>query len=163
LGDTANAAWDGADPAALLRGRGVRVTAQRRLTLQTLLAHAGRHWPADEIWAAVRRDLPEMARGTAYKVLDELVRVGLAEEMAGGEGMNLYGLRLEPHHHFVCDGCGRWFDIRPRGVEAVALDAGEANGYRVRRVEVTVRGLCPECAARTAAAGGEGRGVDRPS
>ncbi len=133
------------DPETLLRERGVRVTAQRRLLLALLLAHQGRHWTADELWTALRRDLPEVARGTAYNVLEELVRVGLAEELAAHDGTQRYGLSLESHHHFVCDRCRRWFDVRPSGVDGVRLAAEGDGAFQVERVDVTLRGLCPEC------------------
>lgn len=142
------------EPEALLRDRGVRVTAQRRLVLALLIAEAGRHWTADELWTALRGDLPEMARGTAYNVLEELVRVGLAEELAGHDGSQRYGLRLTDHHHFVCYRCSRWYDIEPRGVERVRLEPrpGE-NAFRVDRIDVTLRGLCPTCLGETTVAG----------
>jgi Fe2+ or Zn2+ uptake regulation protein len=135
------------DPEALLRGRGVRVTAQRRLLLGLLVEHEGQHWTADELWTALRQELPEVARATAYNVLEELVRVGLAEELATGDGGHRYGLRLVSHHHFVCDRCRRWFDVQPAGVQGVRLGGGAQAGHRVERVEVTLRGLCADCLA----------------
>lgn len=132
----------------LLRDHGLRVTVQRRLVLSLLIAHEGRHWTADEILTAVRGRAPEVARGTAYNVLEELVRVGVAEELAS-EGSQRYGLRLAPHHHFVCHRCRRWFDVVPTGVEGLALRVGQtAAGFRPDRVDVTFHGLCPDCAPR---------------
>lgn len=133
------------DPESLLRERGVRVTAQRRLLLRLLVEHQGRHWTAEELWTALRRDLPEVARATAYNVLEELVRVGLAEELPAGDGSQRYGLRLVSHHHFVCDRCQRWFDVHPSGVDGVRLGAAGEGGHRVERVDVTLRGVCADC------------------
>lgn len=133
------------DAETLLRERGVRVTAQRRLLLGLLVRHQGRHWTADELWTALRQELPEVARATAYNVLEELVRVGLAEELAAGDGSQRYGLRLVSHHHFVCDRCQRWFDVQPSGVDGVQLAASGKGGHRVERVEVTLRGVCADC------------------
>lgn len=130
----------------LLREHGLRVTVQRRLVLSLLIVHEGRHWTAEEILSEVRVRAPEVARGTAYNVLEELVRVGVAEELAS-DGSKRYGLRLSPHHHFVCDRCGRWYDVEPTGVEALALGPPEAARFRWERVDVTFHGLCPACAA----------------
>jgi Fe2+ or Zn2+ uptake regulation protein len=129
----------------LLRRRGLRVTAQRRHLLQLLIREEGRHWTADELLMALRTDLPEMARGTAYHVLEELVAAGVAEELATEQGARLYGLRLTEHHHFVCDACHRWFDVAPSGVDRERLPDGALRGAAVRRVDVILRGTCPEC------------------
>jgi Fe2+ or Zn2+ uptake regulation protein len=125
----------------------VRVTAQRRLLLGLLVTNRGRHWTADELWTALRASLPEVARATAYNVLEELVRVGLAEELPTRDGSLRYGLRLTSHHHFVCDACGRWFDVQPAGVDAVRLRAPDDGGFHVDRVDITLRGLCADCRA----------------
>ena len=127
----------------LLREHALRVTVQRRLVLSLLIAHEGRHWTADEILAEVRSQAPEVARGTAYNVLEELVRVGVAEELHS-EGSQRYGLRLTQHHHFVCDRCRRWYDVDPTGVEGLGLRA-DTPGFDWDRVDVTFHGVCPAC------------------
>lgn len=134
-------------PESMLRDRGVRVTAQRRLVLALLIEHEGRHFTADEVWNYLRSKLPEMARATAYNVLEELVRVGLAEELAAGEGGQRYGLHLTHHHHFVCNACQRLFDVHPAGVDAVRLESSVHSAFRVERVDIILRGLCPGCQA----------------
>ena len=78
----------------------MRLTPQRRAVLALLLDHPGRHWSADAIRNQLLETMPELARGTTYKTLNELVRRGILEELATVDGVLLYGLRLEPHHHF---------------------------------------------------------------
>jgi Fe2+ or Zn2+ uptake regulation protein len=58
----------------------------------------------------------------------------------------LYDPRPEPHDHMVCDRCGKIEDLDggirlSRAVER-AVDAG----FRPKRAEVRINGLCADCA-----------------
>lgn len=128
----------------LLRERGLRVTPQRQAVLQWLLDHGGAHLSADQVRDQLLSKMPGLARGTTYKVLDELVRTGLCEELATADGMALYGLRLEPHHHFYCESCHRWYDVQVEGLSGLRI-AGAEPGTWVGEVDVTFKGTCQRC------------------
>jgi len=55
-----------------LRRSGGRITATRRATVETLLAHTDRHVSADEIVAEVRRRHSDVAESTIYRTLSAL-------------------------------------------------------------------------------------------
>lgn len=129
---------------ALLRQRGLRVTPQRQAVLRIFLDQEGFHATADQIRSRLLPHMPGLARGTTYKVLEELVKAQICEELATEQGVSLYGLRLSPHHHFVCDGCHRWHDVDVTGLDALVF-RGMAPGTAVRDVAVVFRGLCPAC------------------
>jgi Fe2+ or Zn2+ uptake regulation protein len=131
----------------LLRSRNLRVTAQRRVVLTLLLEQEGRHWSADTIWEEARAQLPEISRATVYNVLADLVAAGIAEDIPVGDG-RLYGLRLTPHHHFVCRSCGRWTDLSPQLLEEAGMAIPlppRLPGRKVEEVRVILTGLCPAC------------------
>jgi len=129
-----------------LRDRQLRVTAQRRMVLALMLDNPGRHWTADALWEAVHPRLTELARGTIYNVLNELVRVELVEQLPTREGGVRYGLRMTPHHHLVCDRCRQWFDVEPDGVAELRLAPRDAAKFHVTGVEVIFHGTCWTCA-----------------
>ena len=129
---------------ALLRDRLLRVTPQRQGVLQLFLAEPGRHWTADQIRTRVLGDMPGLDRGTTYKVLDELVRSRICEEIAAPGGTSLYGLRLAPHQHFVCSRCQRWFDVEALGIEHLGL-ANPPSGVQVFEAVVVFHGICGSC------------------
>lgn len=130
----------------LLRQRGFRVTPQRQGVLAVFLEHPGWHWSADKLRGRLLSHMPGLARGTTYKVLDELVRTGICEELATTDGTVLYGLRLQPHHHFYCLRCHRWFDVDVTGTEGLAL-TGDTPSAEISEVAVTFRGVCRGCAS----------------
>ena len=129
----------------LLRQQGLRVTPQRQGVLSLFLSEPGFHWSADQVRERLLPAMPGLARGTTYKVLNELVKVGLCEELATAEGTALYGIRLVPHHHFYCTQCRRWFDVDVAGISELKL-MGSNPDASVHQVDVTFRGVCRACA-----------------
>ncbi|MFC8079646.1 Fur family transcriptional regulator [Streptomyces sp. NPDC057307] len=128
-----------------LRGRGWRMTSQRRVVAQVLDGdHV--HLTADEVHTLATRLLPEISRATVYNTLGELVSIGeVMEVSAEGRAMRYDPNAHHPHQHLVCSGCGTIRDVHPTGDPLAGLPAGERFGFTVSEVEVTYRGLCPSC------------------
>ena len=130
-----------------LEGSGLRCTPQRYAVMAFLMKH-NRHPTAAEIFEAVNCADPRSSRATTYNNLRDLVQAGLVREVAvEGRGARFEAKGI-PHHHFICDRCGKvedidWCDV-PR-------PASRSLGKRiVRDCELIFRGLCAKCAARRA-------------
>ncbi|MFD9305388.1 Fur family transcriptional regulator [Streptomyces sp. NPDC060048] len=129
-----------------LRGRGWRMTSQRRAVAEVLDGEHV-HLTADEVHALAARRLPEISRATVYNTLGELVSLGeLVEVSAQGRAKRYDPNAHQPHQHLVCSGCGTIRDVRPTGDPLAGLPAAERFGFTVSEVEITYRGLCPTCA-----------------
>ncbi|MCZ2525716.1 Fur family transcriptional regulator [Streptomyces sp. NPDC059506] len=130
-----------------LRERGWRLTAQRRVVAEVLNGdHV--HLTADEVHARAADRLPEISRATVYNTLGELVSLGeIIEVSTDGRAKRYDPNAHRPHHHLVCSRCGTIRDVHPGGNPLDDLPAGERFGFTVSDVEVTYRGVCPECAA----------------
>jgi Fur family ferric uptake transcriptional regulator len=131
-----------------LRGRGWRMTAQRRVVAEVLDGdHV--HLTADEVHARATERLPEISRATVYNTLGELVGLGEVMEVATDGRAKRYDPNAHrPHHHLVCSLCGTIRDVRPDGDPLADLPGTERFGFVVSDVEVTYRGVCPSCATR---------------
>ncbi|MFG2872711.1 Fur family transcriptional regulator [Streptomyces sp. NPDC048338] len=129
-----------------LRGRGWRMTSQRRVVAEVLDGdHV--HLTADEVHARAAARLPEISRATVYNTLGELVLLGeVLEVSTHGRAKRYDPNARNPHQHLVCSGCGLIRDVHPTGDLLAGLAAGERFGFSVSEVEVTYRGLCPSCA-----------------
>jgi Fur family ferric uptake transcriptional regulator len=129
-----------------LRGRGWRMTSQRRVVAEVLDGdHV--HLTADEVHARAAQRLPEISRATVYNTLGELVTLGEVTEVSTDGRAKRYDPNgHHPHHHLVCSGCGTIRDVHPTGDPLADLPAAERFGFTVSQVEVTYRGLCPSCA-----------------
>ncbi|NBE50301.1 Fur family transcriptional regulator [Streptomyces boluensis] len=128
-----------------LRGRGWRMTAQRRVVAEVLDGEHI-HLTADEVLARATARLPEISRATVYNTLGELVTLGEVIELATDGRAKRYDPNAHrPHQHLVCSGCGAIRDVHPGGDPLADLPDGERFGFSVATAEVTYRGLCPDC------------------
>ncbi|WP_329376545.1 transcriptional repressor [Streptomyces sp. NBC_01351] len=131
-----------------LRECGWRMTSQRRVVAEVLEGEHV-HLTADEVHARAAQLLPEISRATVYNTLSELVSLGeVAEVSAQGRAKRYDPNAHHPHQHLVCSECGTIRDVHPTGDPLAGLPAQERFGFTVSEVEVTYRGLCPDCAAR---------------
>ncbi|AJF67187.1 Fur family transcriptional regulator [Streptomyces vietnamensis] len=130
-----------------LRGRGWRMTAQRRVVAEVLDGdHV--HLTADEVHARAVAKLPEISRATVYNTLGEMVTLGEVIEVATDGRAKRYDPNAHrPHQHLVCGRCGAIRDVHPAGDPLADLPDTERFGFTISNVEVTYRGICPSCAA----------------
>src|SRR3954453_16968225 len=128
-----------------LRGRGWRMTSQRRVVAQVLDGdHV--HLTADEVHARAALLLPEISRATVYNTLGELVTLGEVIEVATDGRAKRYDPNAHrPHHHLLCSLCGTIRDVPPDGDPLADLPQTERFGFAVSTVDVTYRGVCPAC------------------
>jgi len=140
------------DPAAVLRERGVQVTAQR---LATLRAVNGRpHSTADAIAEDVRADIGAISRQAVYDALGLLVEKGLIRRIQPARSPALYEDRVgDNHHHLICRTCGRTVDVECAVGETPCLTAADDSGFQIDEAEVIYWGTCPECLAETSGVG----------
>jgi len=138
------------EAAAALRAAGGRMTAQRRLILETLETLGG-HPTAEEVYTAVCVRDATLNPSTVYRTLAWLENAGLVSHChldSGPDGE--HSERYDPaaageHHHFVCTGCGRVIEFEsPRIAEIKAEFAGQ-HGGRVERAALTLYGVFREC------------------
>ncbi|MCX4515389.1 transcriptional repressor [Streptomyces sp. NBC_01619] len=130
-----------------LRGRGWRMTSQRRVVAEVLDGdHV--HLTADEVHVRAAQRLPEISRATVYNTLGELVSLGEVMEVSTDGRAKRYDPNAHrPHQHLVCSACGTIRDVHPTGDPLTGLPEEERFGFTVSEVQVVYRGLCPACAA----------------
>jgi len=117
-----------------LEGTGHRFTKQRAAVYR-YLADTDVHPTADEVYLAVRQDLPGISLAAVYKSLETLVGCGLAVKLTYGDGSARYDGQTDPHHHARCLACGRVVDIDGKIADS------EIEGLRARVGAFTVTGF----------------------
>ena len=127
-----------------LSRHGLRATRQRVAALR-LLARMKTHPTSAELHARLRQDQKNVSQKTVYEILDALVRVGLAARVSAVGEPYRYEARSEPHYHATCRVCGRLSDV-PASADAQIRGRAELpEGFRVEKIDVTIRGLCLRC------------------
>jgi Fur family ferric uptake transcriptional regulator len=139
-----------ADPRAVLRERGIHVTAQRIAVLRTVAKRP--HITADGVADIVRREIGSISLQSVYDALGLLVAEGLIRRIQPAGSPALFEDRVgDNHHHLICRLCGRVVDVDCAVGDAPCLSALNAQGYEIDEAEVAYWGRCPDCRRTTKA------------
>ena len=137
-----------------ITARGLRAT-PARCRIVSLLVETRRHYTPEEMLEELRRRGEPLSIATLYQNLARLSEAGVIGRFVGPDGVSRYDAETEPHHHLVCEVCGRMVDVRVPGLPgrlapepALAKDAAELPRWRVKGWKVEFSGICPDCLAR---------------
>jgi Fe2+ or Zn2+ uptake regulation protein len=139
---------DPIDLRAALEQAGRRFTRQRAEVF-AYLHSVHSHPTAEQVFAAVRRNIPNISLATVYKALEALVDAGLAARLADDSGGPVrYDGRAEAHYHLRCQRTGQVRDLPlpydPHLLERIApelLASLKEQGFEIlgHRLEVIAR------------------------
>jgi Fur family ferric uptake transcriptional regulator len=128
-----------------LRARGLRLSAARRLVLETLAA-AETPLTAEGVAAGVAGRVPSSDLASVYRNLETLEELGLVRHVHLGHGPGLYALaREDEREYLVCESCDA-----VRALPASELDRAREliraeHGFEARFSHFPIVGLCPDC------------------
>ena len=130
-----------------LRAHNKRLTSQRRLVL-TILAEAGGHLDAHDIYERARQKEDRLSLSTVYRTLSTLKEAGVVRELRLGQEHHHYELDGEDgHSHLVCLNCGRVIEVDSAAFAQAANALGAAYGFEIASAKVELSGYCAECQA----------------
>jgi len=132
------------------RAAGIAVTPQR-LAIFRRLAETDRHPSAEELHAAVRREMPTLSLATVYKTLDTLATIGVVRPVSRLGARRRWDANVAPHHHLVCTVCGRVTDVMEARLEAAGRPAAAVaarHGFETAGHSVEIFGRCAACRGR---------------
>ena len=134
------------NPAALLRERGIQVTAQRLAVLRAVSSEP--HVTADRVAEIVRSEIGAISLQSVYDALGLLVAEGLIRRIQPAGSPARFEDRVgDNHHHLICRVCGRVVDIDCPIGSAPCLKVLDDKGYDIDEAEVAYWGRCPDCAS----------------
>ena len=129
----------------VLRARGLRVSAARRLVIEALFA-AERPLTAEQIAAGLEGWLPASDLASVYRNLDTLEQIGLVRHFHVGHGAGLYALAVAGEPEFAtCERCGALEAVPAGRLDGVHAEIERALGYRVRFSNFPIVGTCAAC------------------
>ncbi len=131
---------------SLCRENHLAATHQRRIIFQAVTATPG-HYSPEEVYEAVRKQIPSISLATVYKNLKTFVDAGLLREVSPHHGTLRVDANLEAHHHLVCLRCKSITDIELSSLDPIRLRRAPP-GFKVEQFSVDVLGLCSNCAGK---------------
>ena len=127
-----------------LSRHGLRATRQRVAALRLLRRLRG-HPTVLDLHQRLLADQGHLSQKTVYDILDALVQRGLVSRVTAVGEPYRYEARPDPHYHATCRVCGRLVDVPASANSQIRGRAELPEGFRVERIEVTIRGVCLRC------------------
>jgi Fur family ferric uptake transcriptional regulator len=127
-----------------LRERGYRLTPQRQLVLEAVVALG--HATPDDIAERVRRTATGVNISTVYRTLELLEELGLVTHTHLGHGAPTYHAADDADHlHLVCRECGGVAEIAPGTVDDAVRRIADEHGFAVDVGHFAIFGVCRGC------------------
>ena len=120
------------------------LTKQRQSVLR-VIRESDEHLTANEVFDEARRLLPGISFATVYNSLRYLKNKGLIGEIRFGTDATRYDRKLMRHDHALCNNCGKLVDLELSIPVALLEEAANLSKFEAKSIELTLRGLCPEC------------------
>jgi Fur family peroxide stress response transcriptional regulator len=128
--------------AQVLKEKGLRVTPQR-LGVYKLLREDSGHFTAEKIYFKVKKSFPAISLATVYSILELLKENNLVQEIRINFDKSSFELKACPHHHFLCNSCGKIFDIDI--MPCTTLKDKKINGHTINKFQGYFYGICKDC------------------
>lgn len=125
----------------------LRYSHQREMICQYLLAST-EHPSADMIYEALRSEVQGISLATVYRNLKLLEELGKVRRVASYQNTERYDAHCGDHAHFVCSRCGCVRDLMSADTDAIRSALKLEKGYQSTKLDLTITGLCPDCAAQ---------------
>jgi len=121
-----------------------RHTRQREAIL-SFLRGTYSHPNADQIYDEVRKEIPNISKGTVYRNLKLLQEMGLISELNLNGTVGRFEVKQKRHYHFHCEKCGRVFDIDEPVDRELERRVARKTGLKIHHHDLEFRGLCHYC------------------
>lgn len=136
----------------LLKSKGLKVTNQRILVLETMAGHPGEHMTAEDIYDLVRVQYPEIGLATVYRTIQVLLDLHIIDKVSFDDGFTRYELAMQMdddskhhHHHAICKSCGKVCAFEDDYLDTLEEALEKSMGFTVVDHEVKLYGYCKEC------------------
>ena len=121
-----------------------RATKQKGAILK-VLKNTSSHPTADQIYDEVRREIPNVSKGTIYRNLQVLQEDGAIFALNLNGTISRYEVKQESHYHFRCEKCGQIFDLDEPIDKEIDTRVSRQTGFKVSHHQTEFRGLCKDC------------------
>jgi Fur family transcriptional regulator, ferric uptake regulator len=140
---------DGADVMDLLRGRGLRMTPQRRAIVAEVMRTPG-HISPTAIARKVQGGMPGVNASTVYRTLSLLEEVGVLAHSHLESGAEYHRSEEAAHVHLTCSRCGREDALSLAEADSLHALIRTHHGFEADLTHFAIGGLCRRCASTPA-------------
>ena len=126
-----------------LKGKGLKITDQRRAMVKSALSHAG-HFTADDVHDRLREEGERVSLATVYRALGLLEESGILEGHDFADGQRRYerALTREHHDHLICLDCRAVVEFQNRAIEDLQEQVLAEHRFKMVHHALTIFASC---------------------
>ena len=118
-------------------------TVQRQL-ISNAVKELNIHATAEQVFNYIIIKHPSIGRATVYRNLAQMSEAGELFKFQNCAGTTHYDHNKHEHYHFICDRCGKVFDV-DGSLEDIVPRFADTDGFDVTDFSVLFNGLCWKC------------------
>ncbi len=124
----------------------IRNSRQRTLVFDALKA-SHEHPNAEEIYLAVKEQMPDISLGTVYRNLNLLEQMRMVNRIHTGVSGDRFDAVVSEHPHIICTKCGRVADIACCIDEEIAQlrEKLQKSAAQIEALQIMAWGVCDHC------------------
>ncbi len=130
-----------------IKEKGLKVTPQRIAILEAIF-ELDNHPTAENIIDFIRKNHPNIATGTVYKVLDTLIENKLVKRVTTERDIMRYDGVLEHHHHLYCVECDLIEDYVDEELNEILksyFKNKKIEGFEIKNFVLQINGVFNKC------------------
>jgi len=129
-----------------LRQKNIRPSYLRIKILEYFFVHHN-HPSVNMIYEALQDIIPTLSKTSVYNTLSLYVQHNILEALGISANEQRYDLyRPKTHAHFLCENCGRIWDVTLEDIDEQLTEQFE--GFTIRSKSLQFTGICPDCATK---------------
>lgn len=125
-----------------LKTASLKITFQREKILEYIIFNK-EHPTAEMVYKYIVKKIPHISKTTVYNNLKSLAKANLINPIKFiGETEVRYDGVVDNHHHFVCEKCGKIYDLN---LSCKHMNKKEVEGHKVENIYAYFVGTCKKC------------------
>lgn len=122
---------------------------KQRSAIMGILQKSAEPVSAEDIFAALREEYPNLALSTVYRNLERFAENGLLNRDVFNDGVVRFSLGEGHHgHYLICTECSNKIKIDDCPLMRLEQGLARETGYEIEGHTLTIYGKCPECLRR---------------
>ena len=119
---------------------------RKRTAILSFLRQTKDHPSAEMVFNHLKQEIPDLSLGTVYRNLSMFKEQGEIISLGTVNGVERFDGNIEPHVHFICNGCNCVTDLMQIHVpEELNQQVTKATGGSVTMCHLTFNGYCKDC------------------
>ena len=122
---------------------------KQRCAIMQILKQSAEPVSAEDIFACLKEEYPNLALSTIYRNLERFAADALVKKDVFNDSIVRYSISEEHHgHYLICTQCSAKIKIEDCPLSKLEQGLAHDTGYEIEGHTLTIYGKCPECIRR---------------